>query len=306
VVVNATGVWADELRGKVGRRVRLRKLRGSHLIFPEEKLPLKRAVTWFHPQDNRPVFAIPWEGVTLLGTTDVDHPSRNEVDPQISTDEVDYLLDANRKAFPGLGLRATDVLASFSGYRAVLDTGRKDPSKESREHVIWKDAGMVTVTGGKLTTFRLMAHDALRKILPRMRLRGRFDLRKRVLQPVSFPNELPSTLSPAQWLRLIGRYGGDFGGFFGSTVTDELRPVTGTVTLWAELRWAASAEGAVHLDDLLLRRTRLGLLLPDGGLEAAEQIKGIVQNELHWSEGRWKEELANYEQLVNSSYRLPD
>jgi glycerol-3-phosphate dehydrogenase len=305
MVINAAGAWADDLCRKVGGRPRLRRLRGSHLVFSQEKLPINRAVTWFHPQDNRPVFAIPWEGVTLLGTTDVDQPSKIEVDPQIIMDEVDYLLEATEKAFPSLGLGETEVLASFSGYRAVLNTGKKDPSKESREHVLWRDAGMWTVTGGKLTTFRLMAHDALRKVLPRMRLRGRFDLRKRVLKPVAIPDELPSTLSTSQWLRLAGRYGGDFASFLSSINPEELCPVGETVTMWSELRWAVCAEGVIHLDDILLRRTRLGLLLPDGGVAAIKQIKRVLQSELRWNEVRWNDELANYQQLINSSYRLP-
>jgi glycerol-3-phosphate dehydrogenase len=92
VVVNATGAWADYLRGQVKAPPRIRPLRGSHLIFPAWRLPVAQAITCWHPYDGRPVFVFPWEGVTLVGTTDIDHTQSLENEPAISPDEVAYLM----------------------------------------------------------------------------------------------------------------------------------------------------------------------------------------------------------------------
>jgi glycerol-3-phosphate dehydrogenase len=95
-VINATGAWSDELRRQLDRPARLRPLRGSHLVLNSSRLPLTRAVSFLHPDDGRPVFAIPWEGVTIFGTTDVDHSRGLESDPCPSAEETAYLLKALR------------------------------------------------------------------------------------------------------------------------------------------------------------------------------------------------------------------
>jgi glycerol-3-phosphate dehydrogenase len=136
VVINATGAWADDLRRQIGEEQRLRKIRGSHLTFRADRLPLAEAVSLLHPRDQRAVFAIPWEGVTILGTTDVDHGAL-DAEPAISDAERDYLFEAAKKAFPRSELTRDDVISTFAGVRPVIDTGKADPSKESREHAIW-------------------------------------------------------------------------------------------------------------------------------------------------------------------------
>ncbi|MCI0397733.1 MAG: glycerol-3-phosphate dehydrogenase/oxidase [Chloroflexi bacterium] len=300
VVVNATGAYADELRRQVGAPPRLRRLRGSHLVFPAGRLPVVRSINFAHPADGRPVFALPWEGVTLFGTTDVDHDQPGDAEPAMSPAEAEYLLEAARYAFPGLALTPADVQASFAGVRAVVGTGKADPSKESREHVLWQEKGLLTISGGKLTTFRAMAHDALQAI----RLPGRPSLQEgRVLDE---PGELvaPAGVGPARWLRLLGRYGAETGEVVAAAGPGELAPAGQSMALWAELRWAARAEGVVHLDDLLLRRVRLGLLLPQGGLPWLEEIRAIVQPELGWDDARWEEEAAAYAGRWQSAYSL--
>ncbi len=106
VVINATGPWTDDLRREVGGVPRLRRTRGSHLIFPQAKFPLTEAVTLLHPHDRRAMFAIPWEGVTLLGTTDLDHPPEwEDREPFATAEEIDYLLEALRIIFPRVEAR---------------------------------------------------------------------------------------------------------------------------------------------------------------------------------------------------------
>jgi glycerol-3-phosphate dehydrogenase len=297
-VINASGAWADELRAHLGERRRLRHLRGSHLILPAHRFPLRRAVSFLHPRDRRPVFALPWEGVTLFGTTDVDHGRAVEADPAISPAESEYLLEALRYAFPLLALQAADVLATLAGVRAVVDTGQADPSKESREHVLWNENGLVTVTGGKLTTFRLMAHAALRAVRVPLSIRP-----PRVLEPAP---ALTADLHPMLAVRLAGRYGADAPALVAAALPGELDAIADSTALWAELRWAARAEGVVHLDDLLLRRVRLGLLLPEGGLPHLSRIRAIVQPELGWDDARWESEVAEYARLWRASYAPPE
>lgn len=304
VVINATGAWADELRRKVGASNRIRKLRGSHLIFNRQKLPLNRAVTFLHPEDGRPVFAFPWEGVTLFGTTDVDQSESLEYEPRISPPEVDYLLSGLRKAFPEAALTEKDVRTTFTGVRGVVDTGRVDPSKESREHVLWNENGLVTVTGGKLTTFRVMAHDALRSIRKRLPKEAPLTQRGRILDLPPSERCMPSGLDGATCQRLLGRYGRETPSMLAHARSEDLKRIGDSPYSWLELRFAAREEGVVRLDDLLLRRLRLGITLPNGALDVLDQIRSIAQPELGWDDIRWNSEADRYQQIWRRAYRL--
>lgn len=305
LVINATGAWADRLREKVGAQPRIRPLRGSHLVFPAWRLPMAQALSFLHPVDRRPVFVFPWEGITLIGTTDEDHGSDLDEEPRISVDEVSYLMAAVQHQFAPLNLQVEDVISTFAGIRPVIDTGKDDPSQESRDHVIWLDKGLLTVTGGKLTTFRLVAMDALKKARDRLPDIPEPDSRHPVLDRVE-PSMLTSAnLNEAVRRRLIGRYGNRAIELVQAASPQELEPIPGTNTLGAELAWAARSEVVVHLDDLLLRRVRLGLLLPDGGKDLLPAIKKLCQKELGWSEKRWQEEETAYIDLWDRYYAPP-
>lgn len=304
VVINATGAWADSLREHTQGGQKLRPLRGSHLLFPSWRLPVAQAVSLMHPLDRRPVFIFPWEGVTLVGTTDVDHKGDMKCDASITPEEVAYLMMAVDFQFPQLALRLDDVIATYAGVRPVIDTGKADPSKEGRDHAVWQENGLLTVTGGKLTTFRLIALDALRHAAPL--LPGwRDDLKPR---PVfSESDALPDNLQMPrlQRQRLQGRYGKHASALLAHACQGELEAIPGTETAWAELRWAARAEAVMHLEDLLLRRTRLGLQLREGGACLMQRIRAISQPELGWDDQRWEAEEAAYLALWRRHYALP-
>jgi len=306
VVVNATGAWADELRAELGAPRRIRPLRGSHITFPAWRFPLAQAVTVPHPRDGRPVFFIPWEGATLIGTTDVDHALPLDREPAVAADELHYLFAVIESEFPSLGLTPKDVMASFSGVRPVINTGKADPSRESRDHAVWDEDGLLTVTGGKLTTFRLMALDALkaaRHRLPALRVRR---AGARAFDPVE--PDLPgaaSALDDDARRRLVGRYGAEARALVAAARPEELAAIPGTRSLWAELRWAARAEGVVHLEDLLLRRVRLGLLLPDGARDVLPDARKICQAELGWDDARWERETDAYLRSWRACYSVP-
>jgi glycerol-3-phosphate dehydrogenase len=306
VVVNATGAWADHLRGQAGGAMRLRPLRGSHLVFPSWRFPLAQAIGFNHPADHRPVFALPWEGVTLVGTTDVDHTRPLDDEPAIAPEEVAYLLAALDARFPALELTAADAIATFAGLRPVIGSEKADPSHESRDAALWDDDGLLTVTGGKLTTFResaLLALDAIRERIPGMALPASDAA---PLDPVEPLAEDVAVLSPEQRQRLAGRYGADTAALVEAAHSGELTAIPETPILWVELRWAARMERVRHLDDLLLRRVRLGLLLPKGGAAHLPAIRAICQPELGWDDARWQDEEARYWALWRASYRVPE
>lgn len=296
VVINATGAWADDLRVQLGEDKRLRKIRGSHLTFKAERFPLPEAVSLLHPRDQRAVFAIPWEGVTILGTTDVDHGELTD-EPAISEAETEYLLESAQKAFPGLELVHEDVISTWSGVRPVIGTGKADPSKESREHAVWNENGLLTITGGKLTTFAVMAREALQAASAEL---GELKERTRVLE--ENPEEIawPSSMSDDERVRLLGRFGAEIG----DVIADGsgAQHIPGTIAFYSELRHAARDEAVVNLSDLLLRRVRLGLLLPNGGLDLEAQIRAVAQPELGWDDATWEREVATYRATWKKAY----
>jgi glycerol-3-phosphate dehydrogenase len=190
--------------------------------------------------------------------------------------------------------------------RPVIGSGKARPSDESRDHVVWEEAGLLTVTGGKLTTFRLIAHDALRAVQHRLPDIPALDKNQPALDRVALDQPVGVSLDTAAWRRLLGRYGAEAPALVTAAQPGELECIPGTLALWAELRWAARSEGVVHLDDLLLRRVRLGLLLPQGGAGCLARVQAICQAELGWDAARWAEEVAAYQALWQRSYGLPD
>jgi glycerol-3-phosphate dehydrogenase len=207
--------------------------------------------------------------------------------------------------FPELALSKSDIQSTFSGVRAVVDTGKTDPSKESREHVIWHENGLLTVTGGKLTTFRLMAKDALFSARNWLSVKIPSITSHRMLDQPASEGFWDSNIAPSIRLPLLGRYGLDAPQLVANSKPDEFKFIGHSQSIWAELRWAAKAEGIIHLDDLLLRRVRLGLTLPEGGIPWIEKIRKIVQREMGWDDYRWKQELDRYKNLWKNSYSLP-
>jgi glycerol-3-phosphate dehydrogenase len=179
-----------------------------------------------------------------------------------------------------------------------------DLADASRDHAIWEEAGLLTVAGGKLTTFRLMARDALARLSPRFP----------ELLPRDFASEAPPLVpqlppgfpvpAPAA-MRLLARYGEDGLLAITSGAAQDLEPIPGLGALRSELRWCARAEGVRHLDDLLLRRVRIGLTVPRGGLDYLRAIRGIVEDELGWCDSRWREEVGRYREIWERDHAVP-
>lgn len=304
VVVNATGAWVNRLRQEVATEtVSVRPQRGSHLVVSAERLPLNDALILFHPDDNRAMFIYTWEGRTVIGTTDLDHKDNLDDEAVITAEEVKYLLRAANHEFPQAKLTPNDVIATFSGVRPIVSSGKGlDPSKERRDHAVWADKGVISVSGGKLTTFRQIAQDVLTAAeswLPTIKQR---DQKASVFSKPE--GHISSPLSPEQYRRFVGKYGYLAQRFLAEMPAQELKLIPETQTMWAEVRWALRYEQVVHLDDLMLRRTRLGLLLVKGGAAHFDTIKQMALSE-GWTEERWASEQARYSQIWRAYYSLP-
>jgi glycerol-3-phosphate dehydrogenase len=306
-VFNATGAWGDRLRSEVGGTPKLRPLRGSHLLFDAWRLPLAQAIAFFHPEDRRAMFAVPWEGSTLIGTTDIDHRDDLDREAGITRAEFGYILQAAHAEFPSLGLGEADVVSTWSGVRPVIASGANvDPSKEKRDSLILNEQGLITVTGGKLTTFRTTAIAALgaaAEAIPGLKVAdGGSPL---FMAPAAATAEALGDLPADLRERWLARYGDDAAAVKGCAAPDEVQTIRHTGASWAELRFACRSEDVVHLDDLLLRRTRVGLLLRNGAEELLPRVRRIAREELGWGEARWDEEVADYRELIARCYAIP-
>jgi glycerol-3-phosphate dehydrogenase len=305
LVINATGCWAEKFHPSPEPGRHLRPLRGSHLVFSAEALPLDAGVCFVHPRDNRTIFVLPWEGAVLVGTTDLDHKADLSVEPTITEGEIAYLLEGLNALFPSLDISLNDCISAFAGLRPILSEGRLSPSAESREHVVWVDKGLVTITGGKLTTFRRLAWDALKAARPFLASQKSYDKH----QPLFVrPPDKPLNrfgLADSVWRRLYGRYGQDADRLVQAAEATDLELIPATHTLWAELPFVAAKERVRHLGDLLLRRVRVGLLTPQGGKEHLKRIRALCQPALPWDSKRWKKEIAIYLEQWHHSHALP-
>jgi glycerol-3-phosphate dehydrogenase len=304
-IINATGAWAERLHPSPEPGKHLRPLRGSHLVFPASVLPVDRAIALTHPTDRRPVYVLPWEGAVLFGTTDVDHREDISYEPATTAEEAAYLMHALEVFFPSLRISLADCISTFAGIRAVLSEGKRAPSQESREHVVWVDNGLVTVTGGKLTTFYRLAGDALKAAKPFLATAAA-ELPKEPLfapaaETIPGSDGLPQDIKK----RLFGRYGVDALELLKMAHAKDLQPIPGTHTLWAELPFAAKFEQVRHLSDLLLRRVRIGLLTPNGGREILERIRALCEPALPWVTTQWEQESKEYQEHWDKAHGVP-
>lgn len=309
LVINATGVWADKVQSASGAHntMHIRPLRGSHLVIPWARLPVSCSVSLLHPADKRPVFAFPWLGTTVLGTTDLDHSEDINLEPAISGPEVDYLLGVASQLFPDTGITRTDIISTWAGVRPVITDGTgKAPSKENREHEFQEHNGLISVAGGKLTTFRLIAREALERGLNHHTATA---LLRDEDQPVftSAANlSRPDYLSHLTWHRLKGYYGPELEQVLDAGSALPRTPVTqGYDLTWTEIAWACQHEDILHLDDLMLRRTRLGLVVPDGAAALLPLLKTHCQPLLGWSDSQWNDEVHRYLEIRHRAYSLP-
>ncbi|HKH25332.1 MAG TPA: glycerol-3-phosphate dehydrogenase/oxidase [Acidimicrobiales bacterium] len=308
-VVNATGVWADDVRAldEGSHPGSIRPAKGIHITVPWHKVRNDIAAVVPVREDRRSIFVVPWAGldgtiggegsVTYIGTTDTDYDGDVD-DPQCTADDVAYLLTAMNQTLREPLVEA-DVLGSWAGLRPLVrDAGSSRTADLSRRHrVLTSDSGMITVTGGKLTTYREMAEDAVdaavaavRQPLPRRARRSR--TRSLALRGASGWKDRRG-LEP----HLADRYGGDAAVVQAMIAADPMlgEPlVPGLPYRKAEALYAVRYEMATTLDDVLARRTRARLLARDATAAAAADVAALIAPELGWSADRTADEVARY------------
>ncbi len=302
VVINATGAWADRLRGELGWQKRVRPLRGSHLVLPRHCCPVDHVLALQHPEDGRAVFVFPWEGTTVVGTTDLDHSEDLDQEARITELEVAYLLNIVNSQFPDREVSRADIVSTWSGVRPVIGADKAvDASKERRDHAVWSDNGLITVSGGKLTTFRLIALDALQAaqhLLP--------EAAKSVDDRVFGASSDESAVQQIDRTGLLSaRYGANASYLSKNAQKSDLENIASSRFSLAECRWAIEHESVRHLDDLMLRRTRLGQVLPAGGEAILAELKAMFVAVLGWDDERWQQEVARYTSIWQRYYSLP-
>lgn len=315
VVVNATGVWSDAVRSLdegAGALGTLRPAKGIHLTFPSHRLPVDVAAVLPAPDDGRGIFVIPWDNFTYAGTTDTDYQGPLD-DPHCTPDDVAYILDAINAAVT-TPLSVDDVVGAWAGLRPLVRSAKRQRTADlSRRHrVTISDQEMVTVTGGKFTTYRRMAADTVDEVV---RILGRGAKRSPTKHLRLLGAEGSAALAQpgaAERLgvgqsildHLSGRYGTEARTVIAMTEADpELaRPlIAGLPYLRAEAVYAARYEMAWTLDDILARRTRALLLARDASAAAAPGVARLIAPELGWSMARIEHEVATYQAEVRRS-----
>jgi glycerol-3-phosphate dehydrogenase len=238
-----------------------------------------------------------------VGSTNEEQAELPDSGPRISLAEVDYLLKGVQMFFPSLRLTQNRILCTFAGVRPIVDDKESDPAKASREDAIWMESGMLTITGGKLTTFRSMALKAVQK------LRQRIPDLPATHPTVPIFEPLPRRVLPLDRSfkrSLITRYGAEGMTTMLACHPDEQSVIPGLSVSRAELRWVLEKEAVLHLDDLLLRRFRVGLTLPQGGVPHLAKIRDSVQSELGWDDSRWQAEVDAYRETWQRAHGVPE
>jgi glycerol-3-phosphate dehydrogenase len=332
-VVLALGAWTDEAIKRFEipiQRDLLRRTKGVHLVFPRERLPLRRAITLISPVDGRVMFAIPWRERTVIGTTDTDFEGTAD---EVHADAADaqYLCDSANGYFPKAKLTPQDVIATWAGLRPLIKPDHaEDESDVSREHEVFvRDDGLVIIAGGKLTTYRRMAREAVRDAVRWLRTHDdefreqpeRAGTKDRPL-PGAVGLDEPSLEGVAKiGKQLMERHGIDADtathlcGVYGVRAHLLGEAIAKTRSLgdrlnsdlpyvWAEVDFAVQHDLARTLDDVLSRRVPLLLTGRDQGLDVAPRIAERIGGLLGWDAAEIEHQLAGYRKTVADSRRF--
>ena len=299
VVVNATGVWTDDVRAldEGSHPASIRPAKGVHLTLPWSKVRNEIAAILPVPKDRRSVFVVPWGDFTYVGTTDTDYDGPVD-DPQCTPADIEYLLGAlNRAIDHPVGV--ADVTGTWAGLRPLLRTASNARTADlSRRHgVRVSTSGVITVTGGKLTTYRRMAADTIDQAARLLHSRAKSRTRRLGLLGSDGFTPPPAAPEPSLHEHLAGRYGTEAEALLQLLREDPgLRDplVPGLPYVRAEAVYAARHEMARTLDDVLARRTRARLLARDASRAAAEDVARLVAPELGWDHTQVAREVDAY------------
>jgi glycerol-3-phosphate dehydrogenase len=315
VVVNCTGVWTDEIQTLAGGRGRfhVRASKGVHIVVPRDRI--NSEVGLILRTEKSVLFVIPWNTHWIVGTTDTDW-NLHKAHPAASRADIDYILDHVNQVL-STPLTYADIQGVYAGLRPLLAGESEETSQLSREHAVARpQPGLISIAGGKYTTYRLMAKDAIEAALedigggappsvteytPLLGAEGYHAMVNQV-------DRLARKVGLPVWRlqRLLDRYGSLTEELLAVAVTDPtlLEPLSGAEEyLRVEIAYAASHEGALHLDDVLARRTRISIETPDRGTAAADGAARLLAPALGWDEDRISNEVAAYAARVEAERR---
>jgi glycerol-3-phosphate dehydrogenase len=329
-VVAATGVWSDDIGEMLGTSapdLQVRASKGVHLVVPQSAIDGADVEgaggTWSGLILRTPtsvLFVIPWRDHWILGTTDTPwHLDRDH--PAASSADIAYLLDQLNRVLVR-PVTADQILGVYAGLRPLLAGESDETSRLSREHaVVTPVPGLVLVAGGKYTTYRVMARDAVDAAvagLPGVAESPTADLplvgarRWAAVRDTAGELAAGSGVPEDMIVRLLRRHGDQVGEVLDLARSDAAlgRPLTGAPGyLAAEVVHAVTAEGALHLDDVLTRRTRVSIETAHRGVESAPEVAALMAGALGWDEERTAREVAHYAARVEAereSQRMPD
>ena len=324
-VVNATGPWSDGLRAMENAAAPpvLRRTKGVHVTVERRRLGNNEAVALTSPIDGRVMFVIPWGDLTYIGTTDTD----DSVDPEeahATADDIIYLLRSANAYYPDARLQRDDVVSTWAGIRPlVAPPEARDPSAVSREHrILESDSGIISVVGGKLTTFRAMAAQVVDVVAEKLRkLDGRSVPNKSGTDAEPLPggdvqdldvlvqHVVGEGLTVQTGKHLVRAYGSETAAVLNLALADPklAEPVVpGHPAIRAELIHAMRREMAVTLADLLIRRTHIFWEVMGHAVPEAPGIVDLVADELGWDASRKASELSAYLREIQDTMAFRD
>jgi len=315
VVVNCTGVWTDDIQTLAGGRGRfhVRASKGVHIVVPRDRINSETGLIL--RTEKSVLFVIPWTTHWIIGTTDTDW-TLHKAHPAASKADIDYILDHINEVL-AVPLTHDDIEGVYAGLRPLLAGESESSSQLSREHaVVRPQPGLISIAGGKYTTYRVMAADAIDvavhdvggsqppSVTEHIPLVGAEGYHAMVNQVV----RLTKSAGLPVWRMhgLLDRYGSMTEELLAMADDDPslLHPLDGAAEyLRAEVAYAATHEGALHLDDVLARRTRISIETPDRGTESAQAAADLVGPVLGWDDERIANEVAAYSARVEAERR---
>jgi acyl-CoA dehydrogenase len=298
VFVNAAGVWSEEVARMIGESasIRIRPSKGIHILVPQEKIQAQAAVLIPSIGEQRFLFVIPWHGRTLIGTTDTDYRGSLD-DPQADEEEILRVVESAARAFPVSHLSREDVISAFAGLRPLV-AGNDDATKDlsRKDEIIENPSGLITVTGGKLTTYRRMAERVVDAVYPHLEKQGRVFHYGPHLSLTKYYKLTRGTVSREKAEKLASRFNlpvetidhlmRSYGGNFRTVLKIALKSgelklplIEGLPHIRAEAVYAGRYEMAASVEDFLYRRTRIALLARDHGSECYGVVSEILERE---------------------------
>lgn len=306
VFVNACGPWSDEIRtlDKSMNNKRLHLTKGVHVVVDRKKLPLAHSV-YFDVKDGRMIFAIPRGGVTYVGTTDTDYAERKD-NPSVTKEDVNYLLDATNNMFPSANLAVSDVQSSWAGLRPLIHEEGKSPSELSRKDEIFLSSkGLITIAGGKLTGYRVMAKKVLDIACKRLgvdakcttdniRINGYAEegMLKEIQKGLS---EINMNATEYKAARMLHTYGSQTFNICKNFKEQQL-----TSIIEAEAHFCLDYEMALTLLDFFVRRTGYMYFNINAVEKNLEIIGQVFANDYNWSSERLSKEMESVKEEIKN------